>query len=170
MSSDALGRLTECARSVQNIDETIENLEETIKSLRSQRHEMVSVEMPEIMYEAGTSKVEVNGQTFSLETVINGTLPRAPAKRARAFRHLEEIGAGGLIKSLLTISAGRDSLNEVRQLARELAEWAPKIDQNVHTGALRALVKRMLARGENINLDELGLFTGPIVKVKGKRS
>ncbi len=80
--------------------------------------------------------------------------------------HLERIGAEGLIKSRLEISAGRESHAEIRKIAESLADWGPKLDSSVHTMTLRAFARRRLESGDPIDLDALGLFAGPVVKVK----
>ncbi len=63
-------------------------------------------------------------------------------------------------------SAGRESHAEISRIAEQLAEWGPKLDSSVHTMTLRAFARRRLESGDPIDLDALGLFAGPVVKVK----
>ena len=117
--------------------------------------------------EADVTQMKLGSRVFSLETFVSGGWPKDPFKRAVAVSHLEAIGAAGLIKSKLEIVTGRDSYDRVTVLADQLRDWGPSLDTGVHTMSLRAFARRRLAAGDPIDLDALGLFAGPIVKVKG---
>ena len=114
-------------------------------------------------------EAEVDGNTVSLMTFVNGTMPKDPIQKDIALAHLREIGASDFIKNNITVSFGVTEDNRAKALQADLEDqgFSTDADTKVESQTLKKIIREYVENGKEIDLE---LFNGSLVtyaKIKG---
>lgn len=162
---DALNRLLEEAIA---LEQTVEQLEDDLKVAKSALHKLRTIQIPDLMAELQMDAVTFRGWSVTVNDYVSGSLPKDGEAHERAIRWLEEAGAGGLIKTDVTLHFGRAEHNMAINVAERLREdgLEPELRSTVHTQTLLAWARERLRHGESLDVDVLGLHVGRTAKFK----
>ena len=169
---DSLARLTDMARELLQMEEVVEQMESDLKAAKSSLQSMRTGRIPDLMNEIGIGSITVNNRTVELFDFVSGSLPKDPERRLKAINWLESVGAGGLLKTEVSVEFSRNQHNTALALADDLRNqgFAPIALSNIAPQTLLKFARDRIASGEEIDFDILGLYTGKVAKVKGARS
>lgn len=173
-SEDAPANLVEvvkeaCEEAVELTD-IITGYAASMKAASARLHHLRSKAIPEAMAEAGIGDLFSleDGHTITLLQYVSGTLPKDPEKRAAALEKIESIGGGALIKTQFAMAFGKGEKEDADALLALLHnnDFHAEVSEGVHPQSLQAFAREKLKNGEEMPLEELGLFAGIIAKIK----
>lgn len=165
---DKLDALNAALAEAIDLEVLAEQLEADLKAAKKALNTLRATRIPDMMGELGMDSVTFRGWKVSVEDFVSGSLPKDPVAHERAVRWLEGEGAGGLIKTDLSIAFGRSQHNEALDLAGRLESegLAPSVKSTVHPQTLCAFARERIRNGEPLDLEALGLYTGKVAKMK----
>jgi hypothetical protein len=147
--------------------ERIAKGEALLKQLKEQERDLEFVKLPNAMTENGMKKLQLdNGMGIELEQVITGSIPEK--RMAEAATWLRNNGHQQLLRNEIVLSfrPGEDeqAAKALFQIKKFKFPFETKI--SVHHMSLKSWAKEMIAKGSNLPLDLLGIFTGQRAKIK----
>ena len=160
-------KLSALAEEALRVRASIDAHQTRISQLNKKLARIERGDMVEMMAEAGVEEFVYSGKKFALKMWIGGVWPKDPEKAQQATRYLENRGADGLLKTVVTADFGRDQHDRAQEVYDNMRNYCdPKIKSTVHPMTLRAWARRRLSEGEDIDLESLGLIAGHVVNVK----
>lgn len=174
------------------LTQRIEKGEQLLKELKAELNVVSTKTLPDIMARANTSLHKVmrgalEGWKVEIVPLIAGSLPKVTknddtlqkreekkASRERGLNFIREAGAADIIKTVMTIEFDKSQDNimgEVKEFITEKWGLAPEIDSDVHHKTLASFAAERLKKGEELPIEDLGLFIGRTAKLtppKGK--
>jgi hypothetical protein len=164
-----LAQISAVARQIVEAKTAVQEAEEALKARQRELEHLQQTVLPELMNDAGQEQVTtLEGLRVTLKQVYRGT----PSKENErdAFRWLRDNGHGGIIKSQVQADLGKvdeekalEAVNSLRQLGFQAGA-----KQSVAWQTLGSLVKELLATGEAVPLDVLGVRVWTEAEVKPK--
>lgn len=174
-SDTAIADLLAKANDLIDTEHRIAEVEALLKTLSSHANELKTKIIPDKMAEVGLSEFATpEGYKLKIEEFVAGSLPKDPDRRERAIKRLEEWGADGVIKNEIHLSFDKSQHNEAMALADDLRKrgFACEVKSGVHPQTYLAVIRERLASGGEIDLEEMGVFSGRRTKIthpkKGK--
>lgn len=153
-----LAAIAQKARDIIEQQKAVEKAEEDLKKAKRRLADMVETEMVELMSDAGQEQLTtVDGYIVSIKENVRGQPTKENA--SAAFKWLRDHKHGGIIKSEISAPLGKADPALVKKAlaALEKLKIQAAVDEKVHWQTLGALVRELLAKGENIPLDLLGV-------------
>ena len=168
--ANQLKSLEELINQAAEISRTVEELEQAVKKHKEELTKLTHAAIPDAMSAAGTTSFTTTaGVKVSIKEVLAGTLPKEEPKRTAALRWLEDHGGKDIIKSTLTaeFEKGGGNLEKKNRAAEALADMGVVfIDaETVHPMTLAAFARERLKNGEEVPLEDLGLYSGRMAKI-----
>jgi hypothetical protein len=156
------------AQRLVEIETRLEELALSNKELIAERNHLRQVELPRMLQELELTSIGVGNHVVELQTQIEASLPKDPAKRLAALTWLIANGHGGTVKRLLTLDLPKnnDALVEQAVDVLEAISLTPTVDYTVHHASYKALCREIVRSGQPAPLDDLGVFVGKIAEVK----
>jgi hypothetical protein len=147
----------------------VNSAEEDLKRLKKERDSYLYDFIPAKMQEVGMDKVEVDGNTISLKTYVNATLPKDPLQKDVAFAHLRDIGCEDFIKNEVKVSFGLKEDNMAKSIQADLEEKGLETTARtwVEPMTLKKLVKERMENNQEIDLEIFNAHIGTVAKIKG---
>jgi hypothetical protein len=144
------------------LKEKVEQLEGDLKAAKAALQSISTTRLPEAMTALQLTEFVRNGWKVKVAPFVNGSLPKELDKRKAAINWLVNHDGGGLIKTDIECTFGREQFGEAEKLMTRLikAGYEPKMEVGVHAQTLCAFARERLASGEQIDFEVLGLFTG----------
>jgi hypothetical protein len=169
LTTEAGTELSGLIRQVTSVEKDLAAKEAEVKALKVKKNDYLFDLIPSKMQEIGLDKAEVDGNTVSLMTFVNGTMPKDPIQKDIALAHLREIGASDFIKNNITVSFGVTEDNRAKALRADLEDqgFSTDADTKVEPSTLKKIIKEYVENGKEIDLE---LFNGSLVtyaKIKG---
>lgn len=166
--SDKMDALNAAIEEAVALEEAVAQMEDDLKVAKKALNVLKGGRIPDLMDELQMDEVSFRGWKVKIDDFVSGSLPKEGDRHERAVRWLEEHGAGGLIKTDLTLAFGKSQHNEALDLAGRLeAEGlAPIIKSGVHTQTLHAFARERIRSGEPLDIEVLGLYVGKVAKLK----
>lgn len=120
----------------------------------------------------GIDKLEVDGNTVSLSTFVQASMPKDPIDKERAIGHLRDIGAEDFIKNQVQISFGINQDNSARSLQAELEDKGHDTTARtwVEPSTLKKLVRERVEANQPIDLELFKAYVGQTAKIKGENN
>lgn len=171
-----LGEVSALAMALCEAEDAVEEAELRLKVLKERERKLREEDLPSAMEEVGLKKLTLaNGAAISVALEVYVSVPEH--RKAAAYSWLEEHGFGGLIKTSLISSFGREEEEQerMRAVAEMLAESDVRFSakQEVNAQTLKAWLKEQLALGTEVPEDRrvpLDLFGArPVDCAKVKR-
>lgn len=168
--------VTKLIRELHKLDGDIERLEDQLGRMKSRRHLLATVDLPEAMTEIGSSRFTTeDALTCEVSYKIYGSLPpRTEAdKRHAAVEYLRELEADHIIKANLLVQFGRGNIREANKLKRRLSNMLSTdepvtVDADVNHMTLQAWARERIKANKPLNMDILGLRGMTMATVKAK--
>lgn len=174
-SDSAIADLLAKANDLIETERQIAEVEALLKTLSSHANELKTKIIPDKMAEVGLSEFATpDGYKLKIEEFVAGSMPKEPERREQAIKRLEEWGADGVIKNEIHLSFDKSQHNEAMALADDLRQrgFHCEVKSGVHPQTYLAIIRERLASGGEIDLDEMGVFSGRRTKItppkKGK--
>jgi hypothetical protein len=169
LTTEAGTELSGLIRQVTSVEKDLAAKEAEVKALKVKKNDYLFDMIPSKMQEIGLDKAEVDGNTVSLMTFVNGTMPKDPIQKDIALAHLREIGASDFIKNNITVSFGVTEDNRAKALQADLEDqgFSTDADTKVESQTLKKIIREYVENGKEIDLE---LFNGSLVtyaKIKG---
>jgi hypothetical protein len=165
-TSDALVRVTALANIITEMTKAIAQREEEQRLAKQALRRVEEEDLPELMRELTLTEIRLeDGSAVKVSDEVNCsiTVERKPAAHA----WLVENGFGGLIKTELTLSYGRDQQEQAHKDALRIQKSLKipvEVSEVVHPQTLKSFIKERLEAGEAPPTDLFGIH--PFVKAK----
>lgn len=176
---DKLDRIRRLAKEARGLEAEIGDINETLKEKSKARLEILHRKIPELCLEAQVSVVEVDadGNTPPFQVVVSDFISANIAadwdekRRTTAFQLLEWLGAGDLIKQVVSISFPMDSRKQQKEFAAAMKKLKIPFDMRVGVphNSLSAFVKERFEQGKPLStqqLEILGASVGRAARIK----
>ncbi len=169
VTTDGGQELSQLVKSVSELIEKIQDAEKDLKLLKSKKQRYEYELIPAKMAEMGIDKLEVDGNTVSLSTFVQASMPKDPIDKERAIGHLRDIGAEDFIKNQVQISFGINQDNSARSLQAELEDKGHDTTARtwVEPSTLKKLVRERVEANQPIDLELFKAYVGQTAKIKG---
>jgi len=169
LTTETGGELSDLIRQAGSIGQEMSLAEEKVKSLKRQRDQYLYELIPAKMAEVGMDKVEVDGNTVSLSTYVQGTMPKDPLQRDVAFQHLRQIGCSDFIKNVVSVNFGVNEDNSARSMQADLESQGFEATSKtwVEPQTLKKLIRERVENNQEIDLEIFNAHIGTIAKIKG---
>jgi hypothetical protein len=156
-SDGDIKKISETARAVVLLENEIARLAAALAEKQTILKSLQESALPNAMSEAGVTALELaKGWKLQIEEIVSASIPRGaregtPDLRPEAFAHLETLGAGDLVKHVITISFGRGEEAWAAKFLRDCAQRKRPLnavrEDSVHSGTLSAFVRERRANG-----------------------
>ena len=158
-------------KSASDLIKDIKDKEDDLKLLKSKKQRYEYELIPAKMAEMGIDKLTVDGNTVSLTTFVQATMPKDPMDKERAIGHLRDIGAEDFIKNQVQISFGINEDNSARSLQSELEDKGHDTTARtwVEPSTLKKLVRERVEANQPIDLELFKAYVGQTAKIKGEK-
>jgi hypothetical protein len=181
------------AKELLGASATVANLDSALKAAKSHLNNLRTVILPDLMMRCHQLEFTSNdGYKFTLKDFVAGSLPKdgeddeegdgeqaekkeGESAREKAIAHINELGGGSLIKTELSIVFPKTEHNVALMIESRIKEMLEKefrseaqikMRSGVHAQSLCAWAREKMAKGENIDLEVIGLHSGKAVAVK----
>ena len=150
------------------IETFIAQAEDDLKAAKKALQNIKTAKLPDIMAELQMDDCTHAGWNVKLSDFVSGSIPKGENERRAAFEWLKDHEAGGLIKTDIKLSFGREGHNEALALAQDLIKAGHTVDfgETVHPQTLQSFARERIRDGDEIDTDVLGLYVGKVVKAK----
>lgn len=142
-------------------------LEASLDAKKRELKQISEVAIPELMDELGVSGfTTATGLKISVRETIRAAIPKN--KTEEAIRWLEANGHSSLVKRKVSVNFGKGEDDTAQELLETLNEKHLPFDDSatVHPSTLSAFVREMLADGEDLPLELLGVFRQRVTEVQ----
>lgn len=117
----SLTRLRDAAVKLVKNDQRIKDLEDQLSDAKQTKLTLSQKTLPDIMNEIGQDRIGLAEYDLDiiLSDYVHASIPKdwEQERKDRAFAHLESLGGGDIVKSIMTIPAGKGDLDKMRALA-----------------------------------------------------
>jgi len=182
LPQDKLDKLEAAARELYDKEREVVDLEERLKRLRSEISDMKHRSLPELFYEAHVDRVGLpaQGNRPAVDAVMRkeykAAIPQSwpVEKRETAFRTLDEMDMGDLMKITFTIpfEAGQRERAEIFGAYLEGHKYHYNVARSVHHATLSSALREVCEKGDVPSLsqlDAIGGFIGTSVDLKPRK-
>jgi hypothetical protein len=124
-------------------------------------------QLPEKFTAVGITALPLtNGATIEVKPFVGASIEEE--KREAAYAWLERVGAGDLVKNLVTLAFGRgeDALATFIHGVAQRAGLTAEIKKSVNYQTLQAWVRDRLGRGEGVDTGVITVYAGQVAKIK----
>jgi hypothetical protein len=177
---DKLTVLRQRVVEAKELDLQIAEIEATLSEKKAALNSLLHKDLPELFFEVGIDEIAVpasgNFPSFraTCAPYYAASIPVKwdPAKRAAAFRYLEDAGAGDLIKTELNVKFQRTEHDVALRTAAKLQGEGlePEVKEAVHQSTLTAWLREQCEHNNFMpDLDKIGGTVGRIVRIKDKK-
>ena len=166
---NALGEISALARMLVDYDREVDEAEAKLKELKEHARRVREESLPGAMEQLGLKELRLaSGERIEIKQDVYASIPKDG--QGAAFEWLEGNGFGGLIKTEVSVSFGRDERLAARELAETLVAQGlvADVSSSVHVQTLKAFLREQLAEARPIPLDLFGARPVSVAKVTKK--
>ena len=178
--SDVLAKITKHAERMKALDKEIAKSELATKKLVNERKRIAEDLLPDLFnavgFGQGTTITTRTGLPLKLTKVLHTSI--AGAKKPAAITWLDKNGHGGIVKRQVVINFNRDDSTikdkngrtKVDRLLRLIGSgWKDhRTDLDVNGASVKALIKRLLEKGEDVPKETFNIHQADVVKITSK--
>lgn len=165
-----LKKLVELGQSTVKMKREIDAIEEQVSLLKQTYNDHRQRILPDAMAQLGLIKFSLDdGTEIRVDEFVGGGIPKDPEGKDKAIEWLVDNGAGGIIKTGVSLTFGRDEYEKALKLTEDLKRQGLPVEMGtgVHPQTLHAFVRERMRRGEPVDQATLGVFVGRVAKFKG---
>jgi len=161
-------KLSNLVREAMRLQDEVRQHEKAAKDLKSESLRIIRELIPSEMQEMGLDRVDVDGNSVTLNQFCYASIPAD--KKEEAFAFLRSIGQDDIIKNEVKVSFSKGQDNEAGAFVDDCAQKGldPEHKTTVHPMTLQAWIKDRLASGQEINLETFGAYIGTEAKIRRK--
>jgi len=163
---ETIDRIANLIEEQQHLQGVVEACEANLKTAKEKLREMEELTLPQALEDAGldTGKTK-DGFEFSVKENVFASIKED--RKSKAHDWLVEHDAGSLIKNTITITFGKNEMQECLAFIQELDERDNPVDftrkEAVHASTLKSYIREQLEAGR-LTSDEMELFGVSVVK------
>ena len=163
--------LSDLIRAVNTVEGDISTREEELKKLKKDREKYIFDLIPSKMNEIGMSKVEVDGNSVSLSTFVNATMPKDPGEKLKALNHLRDNGFSDFIKNEVHVVFGINEDSRAQALQRDLDAKGHETTSRVwvEPQTLKKVIREDMGNGHKLDGEIFNTYIGTVAKIKGAK-
>jgi hypothetical protein len=169
-SDGQLARISELMAVEDQLNSAIDTHEALLSDLKQRRNEITREQLPTLMAEAGVEKFKCSatGTEARLTFEADGALGTDQDEKDRKIDVLIDAGADEIVKMVVTVAFSKGEFEKAKQLAEELREreLAAFAARSIHPQTLKSWIKERMEAGDNLPLDEIGIWYGQVAKIK----
>lgn len=142
-------------------------LREKVTLAEAALKDLAERQLPEKFAAVGITALPLtNGATVEVKPFVGASIEEE--KREAAFAWLTAVGAGDLIKNVVSFAFGRgeDALAEFIYRLANRNGLAAEQRKTVHYQTLQAWVKERLRKGEGVDTNAITLYTGQVARIR----
>lgn len=165
-AEEAMAALRSMIDQAKEKEANIERLSAELRLQQEELRELTWTKIPMLMDEMGLEEIKTpDGIKVKVKEEIEAGI--SAERRPLAHKWLEENGHSGLIKREISVAFNRDQSEAAAELVTELQGRFAGVSQDskVHPATLKAWVREMLAKGQELPLDLFGVFRRRIAKM-----
>ncbi len=168
IDTDTGKQLSNLIKKLNGINDQIDDAEKHLKALKIEKKQLAFEGIPGLMDEMGVERLDVDGATVNLKTVVSASIP--VDNRKEAFNWLREKGLDDIIKNDVIVSFGTGEDNVAGDLMADLEQRGlhPESKTHIHSMTLKAFVKERVEKGLPIDLDLFGAFVARTADIRRK--
>jgi len=175
--NDQLKRITAMAEQLLAAQDEVKRLTDALANAKADQNRLEQEDLPELMREVGLKSFKLeDGREIELVDEVSCAITEA--NHSAAMKWLEDHKFGGLIKTNILFSFGRDQRDQAIKLAKEFQDEARKLElaidsvvkEGVYAATLKSFVKEQMAKGENLPADIFSIHPYSKVKVSKAKS
>jgi hypothetical protein len=182
-SQDKLDKVRVKVKEARDLDVEISDLHQRLSDKRKRVQELTFRELPDLFQDARITRLDLEpegnlpGYGVELHPYYKANIAAdwEPEKQQRAFDHLEEKGAGDLIKTVITVELGRGTRGTADKIEKFLDKLGVPFESHlgVPWNSLTAWLKAEIRRDKRIppakELEAIGATVGTVVTLKPKK-
>ena len=145
ITGEKLKRLTGLSQDLLDLRDQKEALEDDLDELSKKEFKLSSMTIPQYMEEIGMKEFKLqNGEKIEIKEMIKVSLNKE--NKAMAYKFIEDVGAGDIIKHNIAVSFGKSQDEEAKKALKLLKKggFEPSDELNVHGSTLKAWVGRYM--------------------------
>lgn len=166
-SDDKIAGISRLAAEYLTAEGEVDRLEKQLKAAKSRFDNIRDKLLPEAMDNAQTKGFTLHdGRKLTLGEEMTCSVPEK--RKQEILKKLRDDGRGDLISNVLSveIDKGKDNMaGDLEAQARELG-FEPERKESVNTGTLKALLKKLVEDGEEVDLGFYGAHLVRRAKIK----
>jgi len=159
-STDQLKNVAGLVAQIRKQQETVGRLEEQLKAARIHLAKLSELDLPALMDEIGLAEITTtDGKQVSIKDTLYASVPKKN-KRAVAEWLLKH-GHGALVGETLSASFEKGEAHRVQEAVKLLAEHGfnqLKVEENMNTTSIKALIRELTGEGEDVPLELFGAY------------
>lgn len=161
-----LAELSAIADAMQQRKGEVDRLEDKLKQAKEELRKIQEEVLPTAMQDANVPLFVFGDKTIKLAEKYYCSVPAK--RKGEIIAALREDGYSDMISNVLTVEIDKGKDNAAAALAETAAEmgFEPVRAEDVNTGSLKALLKRRVDDGEDIDLSFYGAHRRMIAEVK----
>lgn len=166
-SDDKIASISRLAQEYIKAEGEVDRLEKQLKAAKSRFDNIRDKLLPEAMDNAQTKGFTLqDGRKLSLGEEMTCSVPAK--RKAEILKKLREDGHGDLISNVLTVEIDKGKDNKAAALEDEAKKlgFTPEREESVNTGTLKALLKKRVEDGEDVDLSFFGAHLVRRAKIK----
>jgi len=169
ISQENIKSITDKCHQLQQLQKQYKEKEEELSKIKSQVRDMEERIIPEMMQEAGVSKIKLkDGTEVEVKPFYAAKIPESRVDEA--FGWLRGQGFEDLIKNTVTANFNRGQDNQVSELIKVCEEhgFAYSKKEKVEPMTLKAFVREQIESGNKIPFDLFGVYIATKTKITNK--
>lgn len=168
VKTEAGRNLSDLIREAQFQSDAIEKHEQAAKDAKKEYQRITRELIPAEMEAMGLERVDVDGNSISLQQFVYASIPAS--RKEEAFNFLRSVGEDDIIKNEVVVQFGKGQDNMAGAFYDDCQNqgYDPTQKQSVHPMTLKGWVKERLQAGQEIDLDMFGAYVGTEAKIKRK--
>lgn len=165
---NTLQSLTEMTEALVDTRSKVAELEAQLEAEKSKLKLYEEELLPEAMRETGQDLLKLpTGQYLELVDMNIARIPKN--NKEQAYRYLESIGEGGMIKRMVVCEFRKDQEEEAKKALAALNEAGfshAYFDKSHQWNTFQKWVDDQFEQGKNLPKDILGIFTRTVARIK----
>jgi hypothetical protein len=165
-----LNQMTQLGRALLDAELSTKHLEAQLKDAKEHERLLREETVPSAMAELGVESITLDtGEKLTVTQEVYAQI--SSEKKLDAYKWLDDKGFGGLIKTAVEISFGKEDREKAGVLFEQLRAngYAPDLDMSIHASTLKSFIKERLANGEEFPLDLFGARAIFVAKIKATK-
>lgn len=153
-------RLANLVQQAQQLATIVEAEEASLKNHNAQLRKILEQQIPELMDELEYERIDTPEYSLTVNDVLTASVPKH--KRDEVCSWLIDNDLGSLVSYNVVVALKPGQEQEVIAVTDELTNAGyskyTSLNKAVNTGSLKKAVRELLAEGEDVPLDLLGVF------------
>ena len=177
-------RLRELCEELVTKTRESDELGSRLKKLNKEIWDLKTKDIPDLSSEIGVDTLGIPDMEVDISVrpyyKANISADWEEDRKQEAFRYLESIGVGDIIRTNVNYALGPSSMELARVIHSAVTEYAsthaedrdipePQINMGVPWNTLTSVVKDLTEKGEPLDLEKIGATVGQMAKIKERK-